>query len=58
MIDMPDRPDVAMRLRPFKLRLRHGFRLPVPANTFDRYPEYDPINRPAGLERVMGIEPM
>jgi hypothetical protein len=25
MIDMANRPNVAMRLRPLKLRLRHGF---------------------------------
>src|ERR1700691_6425850 len=25
VIDVPDRPHIAMRLRPLKLRLRHGF---------------------------------
>jgi hypothetical protein len=59
MVDVTNRPDVAVRLRPLKSRLRHDFvflirdrrtrpvRAPVSASRRHR----------ARLERVMGIEP-
>src|SRR5437899_12051251 len=47
MVDMTNRPDVAVRLRPLKLRLRHDFLLLI---------ENDK-NTCTALERVMGIEP-
>jgi hypothetical protein len=44
VIDVTDRPDIAMRLRPLKFRLRHGCGFLFMSCT------------PA-LERVVGIEP-
>jgi hypothetical protein len=40
MVDVTNRPDVAVRLRPLKLRLRHDFRL-----SFLGLGEHHPVER-------------
>jgi hypothetical protein len=49
VIDVTDRTNVAVRLVPLKLRLRHGVTILVILSLFDK-PAFE-------LERVKGIEP-
>jgi hypothetical protein len=59
MVNVTNRPDVAVRLRPLKLRLRHDFVFLIrEGKTRPRQP-LKGILRPhrVSLERVMGIEP-